>query len=136
MLPDMSRSMSTYTQIFANREFRNLWIGSALGNASSTMTSLTLAIVVDATTGSALLAAMIMFGPSLAQVLGVSTLMSAADTARPRRLLIVLACLSTAAVGAQAAFELPAGARLILALLVAYGLSIGSGVRWGLLNDV
>jgi len=126
----------TYRQIFANAEFRGLWVGSALGNASSTMTSLTLALIVNAATGSALLAALVMFGPSLAQVLGVSTLMSAADTARPRRLLIVLACLSTAAVGAQATFELPAGARLILALLVAYGLSIGSGVRWGLLNDV
>ncbi|MET7280355.1 hypothetical protein ABZS29_19110 [Kribbella sp. NPDC005582] len=126
----------TYRQIFANAEFRGLWVGSALGNASSTMTSLTLALIVNAATGSALLAALVMFGPSLAQVLGVSTLMSAADTARPRRLLIALACLSTAAVGAQAAFELPAGARLILALLVAYGLSIGSGVRWGLLNDV
>ncbi len=126
----------SYRQIFANAEFRGLWIGSALGNASSTMTSLTLALLVNAATGSALLAALVMFGPSLAQVLGVSTLMSAADTARPRRLLIVLATLSTVAVGTQAAFDLPAAARLALALLVAYGLSIGSGVRWGLLNDV
>jgi MFS family permease len=132
----MLLGMSTYTQIFANREFRNLWFGSALGNASSTMTSLTLAIVVDATTGSALLAAMIMFGPSLAQVLGVSTLMSAADTARPRRVLSLLAVLSTVAVGAQAALDLNAGLRLLLALGVAYGLSIGSGVRWGLLGEV
>ncbi|TDW77543.1 putative MFS family arabinose efflux permease [Kribbella pratensis] len=136
MLPDMSRSMSTYTQIFANREFRNLWIGSALGNASSTMTSLTLAIVVDATTGSALLAAMIMFGPSLAQVLGVSTLMSAADTARPRRILTVLAAGSAVAVGIQAALDLSPGLRLVLSLTLAYGLSIGAGVRYGLLGEV
>ena len=128
--------MSTYAAIFANREFRNLWIGSALGNAASTMTSLTLAIMVDATTGSALLAAMIMFGPSLAQVLGVSTLMSAADTARPRRVLTLLAGLSTVAICAQAALDLSAGLRLLLALAVAYGLSIGSGVRWGLLGEV
>ena len=132
----MLRDVSTYREIFANREFRNLWLSSALGNASSTMTSLTLAIVVDATTGSALLAAMIMFGPSLAQVLGVSTLMSAADTARPRRVLTILAVLSTAAVAAQAALDLSAGFRLLLALAVAYGLSIGSGVRWGLLGEV
>ncbi|WP_134102302.1 MFS transporter [Kribbella pratensis] len=132
----MSRSMSTYTQIFANREFRNLWIGSALGNASSTMTSLTLAIVVDATTGSALLAAMIMFGPSLAQVLGVSTLMSAADTARPRRILTVLAAGSAVAVGIQAALDLSPGLRLVLSLTLAYGLSIGAGVRYGLLGEV
>ena len=136
MLPDMSRSMSTYTQIFANREFRNLWIGSALGNASSTMTSLTLAIVVDATTGSALLAAMIMFGPSLAQVLGVSTLMSAADTARPRRILTVLAAGSAVAVGIQAALDLSPGLRLVLSLTLAYGLSIGAAVRYGLLGEV
>ncbi|WP_329476329.1 MFS transporter [Kribbella sp. NBC_01484] len=128
--------MSTYAAIFANREFRNLWIGSALGNAASTMTSLTLAIMVDATTGSALLAAMIMFGPSLAQVLGVSTLMSAADTARPRRVLTLLAGLSTVAICAQAALDLSPGLRLLLALAVAYGLSIGSGVRWGLLGEV
>src|SRR5690349_13091589 len=136
MLPDMSRSMSTYTQIFANREFRNLWIGSALGNASSTMTSLTLALLVDTTTGSALLAAMIMFGPSLAQVLGVSTLMSAADTARPRQVLTMLSLLATVEVAAQAAFDLPPAARLVLALGLAYGLSIGSGARWGLLSEV
>ncbi|WP_460662744.1 MFS transporter [Kribbella swartbergensis] len=128
--------MSTYREIFANREFRSLWIGSALGNASSTMTSLTLALMVDAATGSALLAALVMFGPSLAQVLGASTLMSAADTARPRRVLTMLACLSTVAVGAQAALDLSAWMRLLLALMVAYGLSIGSGVRWGLLNEV
>ena len=132
MLP----GMGTYRAIFANPEFRNLWISSALGNASSTMTSLTLAILVDAATGSALLAAAVMFGPSLAQVLGVSTLMSAADTARPRRVLTLLSVLSAVAVGIQAAFELSAGLRLVLSLAVAYGLSIGAGVRWGLLGEV
>jgi hypothetical protein len=132
----MLHDMSTYTQIFATREFRNLWFGSALGNASSTMTSLTLAIVVDATTGSALLAAMIMFGPSLAQVLGVSTLMSAADTARPRQILTLLAAGSAVAVGIQAALDLSPGLRLVLSLTLAYGLSIGAGVRYGLLGEV
>ena len=128
--------MSTYRHLFASGEFRNLWIGSALGNVSATMTSLTLALMVDAATGSALLAALVMFGPSLAQVLGASTLMSAADTAPPRRILTLLACLSTVAVGAQAALDLTPATRLLLALLVAYGLSIGSGVRWGLLSEV
>ncbi|MFG1911246.1 hypothetical protein [Kribbella sp. NPDC048928] len=128
--------MSTYREIFANSEFRNLWIGSALSNASATMTSLTLALMVDAATGSALLAAAIMFGPSLAQVLGLSTLMSAADTARPRLILTLLSVLATVEVAAQAAFDLPPGARLLLALALAYGLSIGSGARWGLLSEV
>lgn len=73
--------MSTYREIFRRSEFRSLWLSSALSNASSTMTSLTLAIVVNNQTGSALLTAFVMFGPSLAQVVGASTLMSAADTA-------------------------------------------------------
>jgi predicted MFS family arabinose efflux permease len=128
--------MSTYREIFGRTEFRSLWLSSALGNASSTMTSLTLAIVVNERTGSALLSAFVMFGPSLAQVIGASTLMSAADTARPRRILVLLAVLSTAAVAAQAAFDLSPAARLLLTLAVAYGLSIGAGVRWGLLNEV
>lgn len=132
----MLLGMSTYRAIFANREFRNLWVSSALGNASATMTSLTLAIVVDAATGSALLAAAIMFGPSLAQVLGISTLMSAADTARPRRILILLATLTAVEVGVQAAFDLSPLVRLGLGLALAYGLSIGAGVRWGLLGEV
>jgi hypothetical protein len=83
-----------------------------------------------------LLAAAVMFGPSLAQVLGVSTLMSAADTARPRQVLTLLAVLSTVAVAVQAAADLSAGLRLVLSLAVAYGLSIGAGVRWGLLGEV
>ncbi|HZX05280.1 MFS transporter [Kribbella sp.] len=128
--------MGTYRAIFANAEFRNLWIGSALSNASATMTSLTLALMVDTATGSALLSAMIMFGPSLAQVLGLSTLMSAADTARPRQVITLLSVLATVEVAAQAAFDLPPGARLVLALALAYGLSIGSGARWGLLSEV
>ncbi|MFC0623854.1 hypothetical protein [Kribbella deserti] len=128
--------MSTYREIFRQREFRTLWLSSALGNVSATMTSLTLAIVVNADTGSALLSALIMFGPSLVQVVGASTLMSAADTARPRRILVVLAAVSTVAVVVQAAFDLHAMTRLLLTLAVAYGLSIASGVRWGLLNEV
>lgn len=128
--------MSTYRATFRRTEFRNLWLSSALGNASATMTSLTLAIVVNERTGSALLSAFIMFGPSLMQVVGASTLMSAADTARPRRVLVLLALLSTAAVGVQAALDLSPVARLLLTLAVAYGLSIGAGVRWGLLSDV
>ncbi|MFI7062296.1 MFS transporter [Kribbella sp. NPDC050124] len=128
--------MTTYRQLFAIREFRGLWLGSALGNASATMTSLTLALMVDAATGSAVLVAMVMFGPSLAQVLGASTLMSAADTARPRQVLTLLAGLSTIAAAVQAAFDLGAATRLLLTLLVAYGLSIATGVRSGLLNEV
>ncbi len=128
--------MSTYGDVFRRREFRNLWISSALGNAAATMTSLTLATLVHEQTGSALLSALIMFGPLLAQMLGATTLMSAADTASPRPILVVLALVTTTSAVVQAAVDMPPMVRLLVTLAVAYCLSIGAGVRWGLLNEV
>jgi predicted MFS family arabinose efflux permease len=128
--------VSTYRDVFRRAEFRNLWISNAITNAAATMTSLTLATLVHEQTGSALLSALIMFGPLLAQMLGATTLMSAADTARPRPILVVLAVVSAVSAGAQAAVDMPPWARLLITLAVAYCLSIGAGVRWGLLSDV
>jgi hypothetical protein len=78
--------MSThgYVDLVRHREFRTLWIGSALGVAATTIASLTLGSLVYAQTGSAFLTAAAMFGPSLVQVAGATTLMSAADTTAPR----------------------------------------------------
>jgi hypothetical protein len=67
--------MSTYgyVELFRHREFRALWTGSALGVAATTMSSLSLATLVFAQTGSSLLTAVTMFGPSLVQVAGANT---------------------------------------------------------------
>jgi len=128
--------MHTYTELFRHREFRALWTSSALGVAASTMASLTLATLVYAQTGSALLTALTMFGPSLAQVVGATTLMSAADTSPPRRILTLLAAAGALALVLQAALGLPPLGRVGLLLVTAYLLSIGAGVRWGLLAAV
>ena len=128
--------MRTYRDLFAVREFRALWTSSALTTAATTMSGLALATVVHAATGSALLAALAMFGPSVAQVVGATTLMSAADASPPRRALTVVGLVSAAVLAAQAALPLSTPARLALVLGAAYVTSIGSGVRWGLLSEV
>jgi hypothetical protein len=128
--------MRTYRALFAVREFRALWTSSALTTAATTMSGLALATVVHAETGSALLAALAMFGPSVAQVVGATTLMSAADASPPRRALTVVGLVSTAVLALQAVLPMGTAGRLALVLGAAYVTSIGGGVRWGLLGEV
>jgi hypothetical protein len=126
----------TYRDLLAVREFRALWTSSALTTAAMTMSGLALGTVVHAETGSALLTALAMFGPSVAQVVGATTLMSAADASPPRRALTGVGLVSTAVLGLQAVLPLGTAGRLALVLGAAYVTSIGSGVRWGLLSEV
>lgn len=125
-----------YVDLFRQREFRALWAGNALGVAATTMSSLTLGTLVHAQTGSSFLTAVTMFGPSLVQVLGAGTLMSAADTTPPRPVLVTLASAMTLTFAAQALFDLTPASRLLILLAAAYILSIGSGVRWGLVSQI
>jgi hypothetical protein len=130
------RSSRGYVALFRHREFRALWTGNALGVAATTMSSLSLGTLVYAQTGSAFLTAITMFGPSIVQVVGVGTLMSAADTAPPRLLLAGVSAVLTSALAVQALFDLAPASRIVVVLVAAYVLSIGSGVRWGLLAQI
>lgn len=125
-----------YVALAGHREFRALWTSNALGVAATTMSSLSLGTLVYAQTGSAFLTAITMFGPSVVQVVGVGTLMSAADTAPPRLLLAGVAAVLTGALAVQAFFDLAPASRIAVVLVAAYVLSIGSGVRWGLLAQI
>lgn len=128
--------MRTYTELMRHREFRTLWLSNALGVAAATMSSLSLATLVHAQTGSSLLTALTMFGPSLAQVVGAMTLMSVADTSPPRRVLTLIAAIGAATFALQAVLDVAPTARIGLVLISAYVLSIGAGVRWGMLAAV
>ncbi len=128
--------MLTYRALFASSEFRALWTAAALTTAASTASSLVLATLVYRSTGSALLTAVAMFGPSAAQALGATTLMSVADTSPPRRTLVLVGAVSTVALALQALPGLGTTPRLLLAVGVAYVVSIGAGARWGLLADI
>ncbi len=128
--------MQTYRDLFASRPFRALWTGTALSVAAGTAVSLALASSVYASTGSALLSALAMFGPSVMQVVGATTLMSVADTSPPRRTLIVVTAVVAAVAGCQALLPLSPAVRIALTLATAYVVSLGSGARWGLLTDL
>ena len=128
--------MQTYTDLFADRAFRALWAGTALTVAASTAVGLALASSVYATTGSALLSALALFGPSVVQVVGATTLMSVADTSPPRRTLVLVTCVVAAVAACQALLPLGPLARVALTLATAYVVSIGAGARWGLLAQL
>ncbi|WP_369258136.1 MFS transporter [Geodermatophilus amargosae] len=128
--------MLTYRALFALPAFRALWTGSALTTVASTTSSLALATLVHRQTGSALLTAVAMSGPSIAQALGAVTLMSAADAGPPRRTLVLVGVVSTAALCLQVFPGLTPAVRLLLVVGTAYVVSVGSGVRWGLLSEL
>ena len=128
--------MRTYTELFRVPEFRALFVASSAQVAASTVTGLALATLVYAKTGSPLLSALVMFGPSLAQVAGASLLLSAADQIPPRAALTALALIFAAGSFAQALTG--AGVDAILAIGFAIGVvsSLGGGVQYGLLHEI
>src|SRR5689334_8430286 len=98
------RGMPSYRSLFRTPEFTPLFLGSAAQNAAGTVGGLALGTLVYRATGSPLLSAVSMFGPSLAQVLGATVLLSGADRLPPRP---ALTGLSLAFAGAAALMALP-----------------------------
>ncbi|MFV2086435.1 MFS transporter [Micromonospora sp. LOL_021] len=128
--------MRTYSELFAVREFRHLFLANCAGIAAHTSSSLALGALTYATTGSALLTALSMFGAPLAGVLGSVTLLSAADSVPPRRAMTIAALVALAGAAAQAVPGLPLWARFAIIGLVTYVASITAGARWALINDI
>ncbi|WP_153814054.1 MFS transporter [Streptomyces sp. SUK 48] len=128
--------MTSYRSLFCTPGFTPLFLGSAAQTAAGTVGSLALGTLVYRATGSPLLSAVSMFGPSLAQVLGATVLLSGADRLPPRTALTAIALVFAAGTALQALPGLPVGA--LFAVLLAMGLvaSLGGGVRWGLLNEI
>ncbi|MFI6264715.1 MFS transporter [Micromonospora sp. NPDC051006] len=128
--------MRTYADLFAAREFRNLFLANCAGIAAHTTSALALGALTYASTGSALLTALSMFGAPLAGVLGSLTLLSAADSLPPRRALTLTALLVAAGAAVQAIPGLPLWARFAIIFVSAYLGSITGGARWALLTDI
>ncbi|MET8330655.1 MFS transporter [Streptomyces sp. NPDC005181] len=128
--------MRTYREVFRTPEFTPLFAASALSVAASTVSGLALGTLVHSATGSPLLSALAMFGPSLAQVVGAATLLSAADRLRPRVAMAGLALAFAVAAAVQAVPGLPVWT--VFAVLAVEGLisSVGGGIRFGLLNEI
>ncbi|MEU7967605.1 MFS transporter [Streptomyces sp. NPDC049097] len=128
--------MRSYSDLFRTREFTPLFLSTSLLTAASTVGGLALGTLVYRATASPLLSAVSMFGPQLAQVVGATTLLSAADRLPPRATLAGIACVFAVGTAAMAAPGLPVGAVFALVLLLGLVQSLGGGVRWGLLNEI
>jgi MFS family permease len=126
----------TYTELFRVPEFTSLFVASSAQVAASTVTGLALATLVYSSTGSPLLSALVMFGPSLAQVAGASLLLSAADQIPPRAALTWLALIFAVGTLAQALPGVGVGAILAIGLALGVVSSLGGGVRYGLMNEI
>lgn len=128
--------MRSYQDLFRTREFTPLFLSSALQVAASTVSGLALGTLVYEATKSPLLSALSMFGPSLAQVVGAATLLSAADRLAPRATLSGTAAVFAAGTALLALPGLPLGA--VFAVILGLGLvaSLVGGVRWGLLSEI
>lgn len=128
--------MRSYSELFRTREFTPLFLSACLRTAASTVSGLALATLVYRATQSPLLTALSMFGPALAQVVGATTMLSAADRLPPRATVSGIAFLFGLGTAVMAVPGLPVG--VIFALLLLLGLiqSFGGGVQWGLLNEI
>ncbi|MFF4352028.1 MFS transporter [Streptomyces sp. NPDC001530] len=128
--------MRSYSDLFRTREFTPLFLSSALHAAASTIGGLAIGTLVYKATDSPLLSAVSMFGPQLAQVVGATTLLSAADRLAPRATMTGIALSFAVGTAAMATPGLPVWT--VFALIAVLGLvsSLGGGVRWGLLNEI
>ncbi|WP_030456226.1 MFS transporter, partial [Herbidospora cretacea] len=128
--------MRTYRELFATKEFAPLFATSTLQVVASTIGNLALGTLVFEATGSPLLSALAMFGPFLAQVVGATLLMSAADRLPPRMALAGLAVVFGVGAAVQAIPDLPIVVRFAVLVVIGVVASVGGGVRYGLLNEV
>ncbi|MEW2396735.1 MFS transporter [Streptomyces sp. NPDC046862] len=128
--------MRTYQDLFRTREFTPLFLSSALQVAASTVSGLALGTLVYEATDSPLLSALSMFGPSLAQMVGATTLLSGADRLPPRATLSGTAAAFAAGTALLALPGLPLGAVFAVILVLGLVASLSGGVRWGLLNEI
>ncbi|MFI0976977.1 MFS transporter [Streptomyces sp. NPDC021093] len=128
--------MHTYRELFRQPEFTPLFLTVSMKSAAQTVAGLALGILIYASTGSPLLSSLAMFGPSLVQLVGASTLLSAADRLPPRAALAGMGLLFGLATAVQAIPGLPVGASFAVLLTLGVFASLGGGVTYGLLNEI
>lgn len=128
--------MRTYRELFRTREFTPLFLTASARVAAQTVTGLALGTLVYAQTQSPLLAALAMFGPSLAQLIGATVLLSAADRLAPRATLTALELVFAVSTAALAIPGLPVWTTFLILTCVGPLAALGGGVRYGLLNEI
>ncbi len=128
--------MRTYSQIFAIREFRLLFLVRCVTMAAISVESLALANVTFTATGSPLLTALSLFGGPLVTLLGSATVLSLSDTLGPRRASLVMPAAYLVACLLQAIPGLSWGARFAILALPYLAGSATSGSTMRLLHAI
>ncbi|MBV9382212.1 MAG: MFS transporter [Streptosporangiaceae bacterium] len=128
--------MRTYSELFRVPEFTPFFLASSVQVAAQTMSTLALGTLIYSATGSPLLSALAMFGPSLTQVIGASTLLSASDRLPPRAVMSGLSLVFAAGTAALAVPGVPVWAVFAIVSCRGLGASLAGAVRYGLLNEV
>ncbi|WP_203783961.1 MFS transporter [Asanoa ferruginea] len=128
--------MTTYREIFANREFRALFAGNAATVAGKTIQMLALSALVYASTGSPLLSALAFLGGLLPQALGAMTLLAYADRVRPRGFLAGWDLARALAAVLLATGVLPVWGMLLLIMSFGAVDALSGGVRSAIIVDV
>ncbi|MEU2076991.1 MFS transporter [Streptomyces sp. NPDC013489] len=128
--------MPRYRDLFRTPEFTPLFLTGAVHTAAQTVAGLGLATLVFRATGSPLLSALALFGPSLAQLIGATTLLSAADRLPPRAAISGIALCFALGTALLAVPGLPTWAVFAVLLVEGLAASLGGGVRHGLLNEI
>src|SRR5215469_1864322 len=117
-------------------EFTPLFLTASARVAAQTVSGLALATLIYGSTGSPLLSALALFGPSLAQVLGATALLSAADRLPPRAALAGIALAFGVGTAAQAVPGMPVGGAFGILFCLGVVASLGGGVLYGFLNEI
>jgi MFS family permease len=128
--------MRTYRELLAAPEFGPLFLATSAKAAAQTVSGLALATLIYGSTRSPLLSALALFGPSLAQVLGASALLSAADRLPPRAAMTWVQLAFGLGTVAQAVPGMPVGAAFGILFCLGVVASLGGGVTYGLLNEI
>ncbi|GGN22828.1 putative MFS family arabinose efflux permease [Actinoplanes campanulatus] len=128
--------MRTYGELFRTPEFSAVFFAYSGQIAAQTVSGLALGTLIYTATGSPLLSALAMFGPSLAQLIGASTLLSGADRLPPRTVLTGMSLVFALSTAAQAIPGLPVW--VVFTILFGQGMiaALGGGVSFGLLNEI
>ncbi|MGW6603029.1 MFS transporter [Streptomyces sp. NPDC055036] len=128
--------MRTYHDLFRTPEFTPLFLTSAGQTAAQAVSGPALGTLIYTETGSPLLSGLAMSGPALAQAVGATTLLSAADRLPPRAALTGTALLFALGTALQAVPGLPVWAAFAVLLGLGTIAAPVGGVRYGLLNQV
>ena len=131
-----AQTRATYRQVFAVPEFRTLLAGFAVFLVSETVQMLALSVLVYASTGSALLAALAYVAGFLPQALGGTMLLAVADRWRPRRLLLGFDALRFAVAVLLASGMLPPIAMVLLVFALGGVAPVVHATRTALLPEL